>query len=138
MGQRGSSKKETQRPPQAYGMTPDEKFGKPEHVLKSKDFRKIYNKGFSRKVDAVILYCLPNDLEHGRLGFSISSRSVKQAAKRNRIRRVLREIYRRTKKDLKKSYDLVLVVRSDFGGRISYKKLESIFLKLVGSARILS
>jgi len=119
-------------------MTPDEKFGKLEHVLKSKDFRLIYKKGLRGKLDAVILYCLPNELEYSRLGFSISARFVKQAAKRNRIRRVFREIYRKMKKDLKKSCDLVLVIRSDFGGRISYKKLESVFLKLAGSVRLLA
>jgi len=119
-------------------MIPDERLRKKEHILKSKDFRCIYRNGRSRKLDAVILYCLPNELEHNRIGFSISSRSVKKAASRNRIRRVFREIYRRTKKDLRKGFDLVIVVRSDFGGRISHKMLEGVFLRLAGSTGLLS
>lgn len=118
-------------------MTPDGKFRKAEHVLKSKDFRNIYKKGHRARFEAVVLHCLPNELEHSRLGFSISSRNVKRASKRNRIRRVFREIYRKTKKDLKKSVDMVLVVRSDFGGRISYNKLEGIYSKLIKSTGLL-
>jgi len=118
-------------------MIPDGKFGKTERVLKSRDFRNIYRKGQRARFETVVLHCLPNELGHNRLGFSISSRSVKQASKRNRARRVFREIYRKRKEDLKKGYDLVLVVRSDFGGRISYKKLESIYLKLAKSAGLL-
>ena len=37
----------------------------------------------------------------------------------------------------KKGFDLVLVVRGDFGGRISYKKLEGVFSKLAKSARLI-
>jgi len=119
-------------------MTPDGKFGKAERVLKSKDFRNIYKKGRRARFETVVLHCLPNELGHSRLGFSISSRNVKQASKRNRIRRVFREIYRKMKKDLKKDFDMVLVVRSDFGGRISYEKLEGIYSKLAKSAGLLS
>lgn len=118
-------------------MIPDGKLRKTEHILKSGDFRNIYKKGRRAKFETVVLHCLPNEHEHSRLGFSISSRNVKQASKRNRIKRLFREIYRKTKKDLKKGFDLILVVRSDFGGRISYTKLETIYSKLAKSMGLL-
>lgn len=119
-------------------MTPDGGFSKSEHILKSKDFRSIYKKGLRARCGAAVLYCLPNGLGHNRLGISIGSRFVKLATKRNRIRRVFREIYRKKKGILKKGYDLVLVVRNDFGPHISYEKLEEVFLKLAQSAGLLS
>lgn len=56
------------------------------------------------------LYALPNQLGHARLGISIS-RKVGIAARRNRIKRLLRESFRLLQHDLPRGYDLVVVVR---------------------------
>lgn len=56
------------------------------------------------------VYALPNDLGHPRMGMSVSRR-VGIAVRRNRIRRLLREVFRRMRHDLPRGYDLVVVVR---------------------------
>lgn len=108
-------------------MISDESFRKKEHLLKSIDFRKVYKAGRPVKRDALILYSLPNSLGHNRLGISISSNNVRLAYLRNRIRRILREIYRRNKKDLKKGLDIVFVVKKGFDKKTAYKDIEKIF-----------
>ena len=60
----------------------------------------------------------------------ITSRRVGNAVKRNRARRLFREIFRRNQESLPKSCDLVIVVRScyDVAG---FEELQSLFLKAV-------
>jgi len=116
----------------------DERFAKREHLLKTKDFRAVYKKGRSSKKDSVIFYWLRNELTHGRIGFSISSRNVKRASSRNRIRRLFREAYRKNKKALKCGFDIIIIVRKELVKRGSYKDVEKVFLKLADSAGILA
>ena len=119
-------------------MTPDEKFSKREHLLKSKEFNKVYKKGLASRADGVILYCLPNGLEHNRLGFSIGSKNIKRATSRNRIRRLFKEVYRRLKGELKRGFDIVLVVRKDLHEELTYDSTEAAFLKLARGARLIT
>ena len=58
----------------------------------------------------LMAYARPNDLGHARLGITIS-RKVGTAARRNRIKRLLRESFRLLQHDLPRGYDLVIVVR---------------------------
>jgi ribonuclease P protein component len=111
-------------------MSSDEKLPKKERLIKTSDFGKVYNKGSSFSSESFILKILPNTLNLNRIGFSISSRSIKKAFRRNRIRRLFREVFRKNKKELKKGFDMVLIVRKDPGASFSYKEAEGIFVKL--------
>lgn len=132
-------------------MTPDEKlplvssgqfreakFAKKERLIKTSDFRKVYNKGSSFTSESFVLKILPNTLNLSRIGFSISSRSIKKASRRNRVRRLFREVFRKNKKGIKKSSDMTLIVRKDPRKDFSYKDAEDIFLRLAGRAKILA
>jgi ribonuclease P protein component len=57
----------------------------------------------------IVVYALPNSLGHPRLGLSVS-RKVGTAPRRNRIKRLLREVFRALRHDMP-AYDLVIVVR---------------------------
>ena len=115
-------------------MISDEGFRKKEHLLKAKDFNKVYKKGLAGRSDGVILYCLANGLEHNRLGFSIGSKNIKRATSRNRIRRFFKEVYRKLKSRLKNGFDIVIVVRKDINATISYNSAMATFLKLAKEA----
>lgn len=116
----------------------DESFPKEEHLLKTKDFRLVYNEGAAFKKGGFILYRLQNALEKDRIGFSISSRNIKLASRRNRVRRLLRETYRRNKDVLKRGFDIIVVVKRDPPKTISYSDMERTFLALAKDAGILS
>ncbi len=118
-------------------MIPDEKFGKQERILRPADFRAVYKNGRSSRKNSLVLCYLPNKTGHSRIGFSISSKNVKRAVGRNRIRRALREIYRRNKGAFKQGVDMVVVVKKEFGKNDSYKTIEHIFLELAKGAGIL-
>lgn len=107
-----------------------ERFPKSAHLLKSKDFKKVYDKGRFIKKGPYVLYRLANNLEESRIGFSISARNIRKASRRNRYKRLFREVFRKTNKKLKNSFDLVLLIRKNYDKNLTYTGAETIFLDL--------
>ena len=138
MGQGRSETKTTKGQTQARRMISDERFRKDERLAKSKDFRLVYKEGAFVRKGGVVFYWLQNSLDRNRIGFSIRARNVKLASRRNRIKRLLRETYRKNKKILKKGLDMVMVVKSDIAKAHSYRDMESLFLKIAKEAGILA
>ncbi len=118
-------------------MSSEENLSKKERLIKTKDFRSVYRDGRSFKKDFLLLKILPSSLTENRVGFSISAKHVKKAYRRNRIRRLLREAYRKNKQALKKSFDIVFVVRRNAGEQFGYKDAEKLLLALANEAGIL-
>jgi len=118
-------------------MIPGETFTKQERLIKTKDFRRVYKDGRSYKAGFVTLRLLPNAALTNRVGFSISAKSIKKAFRRNHIKRLFREAYRRNKKILKNGFDIVLIIRRDFREGFSYAEARQIFLGLSKEAGIL-
>jgi ribonuclease P protein component len=73
-------------------------------------FKAVYDARVRETRGPIVVYALPNDLGHSRLGLSVS-RHVGVAPRRNRIKRLLRESYRAMQHELPAGYDLVIVVR---------------------------
>jgi len=118
-------------------MIPAEDFAKQERLIKTKDFRKAYKDGRSYKAGFIILRLLPNGTSMNRVGFFISAKSIKRAFKRNRIKRLFREAYRKNKKLLKRGFDIVLVVRRETKDNFSYVNARQALLDLGKQAGIL-
>jgi ribonuclease P protein component len=114
----------------------DGSFAKKERLIKTADFGKVYRSGSSSPAGPFVLKVAPNNIGHNRIGFSISARSIKSAVRRNRIRRLFRESFRKNKAAVRKSFDMVLVVRKDTAKGFSYSQAEDIFLQLVRKAGI--
>ena len=115
---------------------PDGKFPKEERIVKTGDLGKVYRSGASFSAGPFVLKVLPSALERNRIGFSISARNIKSAVKRNRIRRLFREAFRRNKQALKKSFDVVLVARREAAAGFSYNDAEGVFLQLAKKSGI--
>ena len=114
-----------------------ERFSKQERLIKTKDFRKVYKDGRSYRAGFIILRSLPNAASTNRLGFSISAKSKKRAFRRNRIKRLFREAYRKNKNIIKTGFDIVIVVRRDVKENFSYVEARRILLDLSKQAGIL-
>ena len=93
-------------------------------------FRRIYAKGKSLVLPAVVLYCRKNGSEENHLGLTVGTK-VGKAVYRNRIRRRLREIYRLHEGELHRGWDIVIVARTR-AREASYQELEADFLRAAG------
>src|SRR6266446_8050363 len=87
-------------------------FRKHEHLRSRKDFERLFQRRCSVSDERLIVYALPNGLNHCRLGLAVS-RKIGCAVVRNRFRRLYREAFRLTKHELPTGLDLVLKPRSD-------------------------
>ena len=80
-------------------------------IKKSEDFKKVYEEKNSFATKNIVMYISKNsDVERNRLGISVSHK-VGNSVVRHTLMRRIREIYRKNKENIKKGYDIVLVLR---------------------------
>lgn len=77
-------------------------------IRKSYDFRKVFKKGKAYNTKNFIVYCNNNSLGYPRLGVVIGKKLFASAVKRNRLKRIIREVFRKNK-DQFNSLDVVIV-----------------------------
>jgi len=87
-------------------------FQREHRLLSAKDFSRVFDKAFKVNNKAFTLLARPNHLKYSRLGLVIAKKNIKLAVNRNRIKRLLRESFRKQKFDLS-GYDLVVLTRRD-------------------------
>ena len=81
-----------------------------ERLRHPREFQEVFQHGKKLVAPTFILYLLPTSASHSRLGLAVSKR-VGNAVVRNRIKRLLRELFRRHKGLLQPGYDVVFVAR---------------------------
>ncbi len=82
---------------------------KQERIVKNKDYRNLFKSGTWISGKNIKLVHSHNDLDYSRFGISLNRR-YGNAVARNRIKRVIKEILRLYKGDIKVGYDIVLVL----------------------------
>ncbi|AME08821.1 MULTISPECIES: ribonuclease P protein component [Gemella] len=78
-------------------------------IKKSSDFDSIIRKKKSFANRQFVIYFKENELDHMRLGISVSKKLGK-AYKRNKLKRYVRECFK-IRKDFIKNYDVIIIVR---------------------------
>ncbi len=106
-----------------------------QYLTRAAQYALVYNKGSSRASYLLVMKALPNGLDLSRYGFSVSRRRVGKAVVRNRVKRRLREILRRT--PLQPGWDIIFIVRTG-AARASYIDLEKASKGLLSRARLLA
>ena len=104
-------------------------------VKKNHEFRRMYQKGRSSVNSYLVLYVRPNRRGCNRLGVTASTKLGK-AVIRNRVKRRLREVWRRNDAQLKQGYDMILVARGrSIKGKFS--EIEKAYLRAAGELKLL-
>jgi len=89
----------------------DERFPKQERLRKRRDYLTVEAEKTHKLITGhLIILAARNSKNHARIGITVSKR-VGTAVKRNRMKRLLREIYRRNKEIFPPGYDFVLIAR---------------------------
>lgn len=92
-------------------------------IRKNTEFKKIYKSGKNYWNRNIILYCMKNDINETRAGFTISKK-MGNAVTRNKIKRRMKEAYKRNFFDLKSGYDLIFIPKKHIVN-ISFGELEN-------------
>ncbi len=101
-----------------------ESFPKSARLRKKADFKK---KGIFFVKGDYLNFSITEGKE--RLGISISKKLVKKAVSRNKIKRMIREVFRRTRQKYLK-YDIHAVYRKKNNGKVELFEIKNDFLKL--------
>lgn len=73
-------------------------------------FSRVFEQRLRAARGPLTVYAAANDLPHARIGLSVSRR-VGTAVRRNRIKRLLREVFRLSQSQIPAGIDYVIVVR---------------------------
>jgi ribonuclease P protein component len=112
----------------ALGDMAKQNLGRHERIRKRKQYLAIYQQGkrsYSKNFTAVICR---NQSGTKRLGIAASKKMVGCAAKRNRVKRLIREFFRLNKLKLSDSHDFVVIVKKD----ISWLAYQNVCRELEG------
>ncbi len=104
-------------PRDASGCQPDilggykkERFDRCLRLLKPADFKQVFSGARKSTDENFTVLAIDNRLTHPRLGLAIAKKEVKSAVVRNRIKRVVRESFRRHRAVMP-ALDLVVLAR---------------------------
>ena len=88
---------------------PAQTLGREQRLRRQSDFQALRERGISRAHPLLVLRAAPNGLPYARFGFIVSRRVALRAVVRNRTRRRMREIARRT--PVHTGWDLLFIAR---------------------------
>ena len=108
--------------------------GGEEYLTKPEQYALVYSKGSSWASSLLVMKALPNGLALSRCGFSVSTR-VGKAVKRNRVKRLLREILRLT--PIKPGWDIIFIARP-VAASTKYAELRKSVKSLLSRAQLLA
>ncbi|MCJ8169430.1 ribonuclease P protein component [Atopomonas sediminilitoris] len=107
----------------------DQSFSRDKRLLTPRHFKTVFD-GTTGKVPGkqVLLLARENQLDHPRIGFVIAKKSVRLAVQRNRLKRVIRDSFRRHQEQLV-GWDIIVLARKGMADQDN-DELHAHFVKL--------
>ena len=106
---------------------PDQRYPGSSRLTARTQFLEVYERGLRVGSSSFILFGLPNEVGHCRLGITVT-RKIGGAVVRNKIKRRLREVFRKHRHDLGPALDLVVNAKHPIKDR-STAELDAEFLR---------
>ena len=114
------------------GVAPRMKF---QSLKKNFQFRKVYKSGKSYSNQLLVLYIFRNRESSNNIGISVSKK-VGKSVIRSRVKRLIKESYRKNMINVKQGYNLVFIARVSSNGR-GYKEIETSLVNLLKKSGLL-
>ncbi len=108
---------------------PDERFRKSERLHKRRDFLRVYAEGKRYNSPLFTIFARASERPVSRLGITVSRR-IGRAVRRNRAKRLIREVFRKNKGRLPCPLDLVVNVKEAIR-EADYWAVEAEFLRFL-------
>jgi ribonuclease P protein component len=102
----------------------------------SSDLQQVQQDGRSLRHPLIILLVKANQSDISRFAF-VAGRRIGNAVKRNRSKRLMREVVRHHFDEIEAGWDMMLIARSPITA-VSYHEIETAVLQLLGRANLLS
>ncbi len=83
-----------------------------ERITSTREFRLSLDKSAFYVGKSIKIGVSRNNLGFSRIGVSLKRENFKLAVTRNRLRRIIKEIFRLNKEELPKGYDLIVIPRA--------------------------
>jgi ribonuclease P protein component len=101
-----------------------EGLSKKERLTKNSEFQKVFKYGKKVWVDSILLILYtPNELGIRRLGIVVSKK-IKKATKRNKVKRWIREIFRKNKESFPEGCDFIIIPHPKMG-ELSFAEIKT-------------
>ena len=105
-------------------------------LKKDNDFKKVFNQGKHYQKDFIKIKFLKNGLEINRFGLIVGLKISKKAVQRNKIKRQLEEIIQLELEQMKKGFDVIILVNSEIIEK-KYQEIERILIELFKKAKVI-
>jgi len=108
-------------------------FTKKEQLTAQSQYKNVYLRAAVKKNVICQMYFLNNGLDYNRLGISVANRRCANIVMRNKIKRLIREVFRRNKQKFGQGRDIVVVLRKA-PRQINYEAFERTIFMLLGES----
>ena len=108
-------------------------FPRQARLLTPKQYQSVFSKSRRISCPEFLFIYAPSDCSRSRLGFAVAKKQVKKAVDRNRLKRLVRESYRKHQSKLP-DIDLVFMVRKsilELDNKTIHLKLEETWHRLI-------
>ncbi|MFH0777244.1 MAG: ribonuclease P protein component [Candidatus Eisenbacteria bacterium] len=113
---------------------PNQSLSRGERLRLRKEFERVYDEGTVVQTRHIVLFCLTRNVEGRKAGF-VTGKKLGRATTRNRIRRRLREAYRRLKSGFPDDVHLIFIGRrgiAELEWKSLFEEMEMLVAKAAG------